>query len=185
MITEKTLSFFLTPEVLSKINPVLKLSKLNSKNYFSSDHKWKCIHCKKEIYHPIEVLPLIHCRCEYDKWDFDNQSLYIQKIYRDEDQQDLVAIKIGITKQDGNVRKNFTDSFSIYHHKLYFEVRMEYDLAARIEKRIKQELPVGFLSKAEMNDGYTETAAPDQLSEMMRIFEEEIATTQKPFLRVM
>ncbi|EKP3835244.1 hypothetical protein O9S28_004552, partial [Yersinia enterocolitica] len=56
---------------------------------------------------------------------------------------------------------------------------------ARIEKRIKQELPVGFLSKAEMNDGYTETAAPDQLSEMMRIFEEEIATTQKPFLRVM
>ncbi|HHA0034953.1 TPA: hypothetical protein ACOEXB_001632 [Yersinia enterocolitica] len=108
-----------------------------------------------------------------------------QKIYRDEDQQDLVAIKIGITKQDGNVRKNFTDSFSIYHHKLYFEVRMEYDLAARIEKRIKQELPVGFLSKAEMNDGYTETAAPDQLSEMMRIYEEEIATTQKPFLRVM
>ncbi|HDL6653490.1 TPA: hypothetical protein PXJ40_004267 [Yersinia enterocolitica] len=62
---------------------------------------------------------------------------------------------------------------------------MAYYLAARIEKRIKQELPVRFLSKAEMNDGYTETAAPDQLSEMMRIFEEEIATTQKPFLRVM
>ncbi|EMB6559238.1 hypothetical protein VAF57_004505, partial [Yersinia enterocolitica] len=55
----------------------------------------------------------------------------------------------------------------------------------RIEERIKYELAVGFLTKAEMNDGYTETAAPEQLSEMMRVFEEEIATTTKPFLRVM
>lgn len=62
---------------------------------------------------------------------------------------------------------------------------MEYDLAARIEKRIKQELPVGFLSKAEMNDGYTETCSPDFLDKMLAIYEEEIATTQKSFLRVM
>jgi len=62
---------------------------------------------------------------------------------------------------------------------------MEYFLAAKIESRIKRELPVGFISKVEMQDGYTETAAPDQLSEMMRIFEEEIATTNQPFLRVM
>jgi len=53
----------------------------------------------------------------------------------------LVAIKIGITKQDGNVRRNFTYSFSIYHHEVAFKVRMEYALVAAIEARIKRELP--------------------------------------------
>ncbi|BCQ35271.1 hypothetical protein ERHA55_29420 [Erwinia rhapontici] len=181
MITNKTLSFFITPEVLNS-NPLLKINKITSKkDLMQVDHKWKCISCNKEIYHPVAMMPLIHCRCEYENWDFDNQSLYIQKIYRDEKQQDLVAIKIGITKQDGNVRKNFTDSFSIYHHKLFFEVRMAYALAAKIEARIKRELPVGFISKAEMQDGYTETASPDCLDQMLAIYEEEIATTQLPF----
>lgn len=69
--------------------------------------------------------------------------------------------QISITKQDGNVRKNFTDSFSVYHHKLFFEVRMEYALAAKIEARFKRELPVGFISKDEMKEGYNETASPD------------------------
>lgn len=49
----------------------------------------------------------------------------------------------------------------------------------------KQELPVGFLSKVETNDGYTETCSPDYLDKMLAIYEEEIATTTKPFLRVM
>lgn len=185
MITNKTLSFFITPEVLNS-NPLLKINKITSKkNILEVDHKWKCIKCNKEIYHPVDVLPLIHCRCEYEGWNFEHQSLYIQKIYQDEKQQDLVAIKIGITKQDGNVRKNFTDSFSVYHHKLFFEVRMEYDLAAKIEARIKRELPVGFISKEEMKDGYTETASPDCLDQMLAIYEEMIATTNQPFLRVM
>lgn len=62
---------------------------------------------------------------------------------------------------------------------------MEYALAAKIEARIKRELPVGFISKVEMQDGYTETASPDCLDQMLAIYEEEIATTQLPFLRVM
>lgn len=62
---------------------------------------------------------------------------------------------------------------------------MAYALAAKIEARIKRELPVGFISKAEMQDGYTETASPDCLDQMLAIYEEEIATTQLPFLRVM
>lgn len=62
---------------------------------------------------------------------------------------------------------------------------MDYSLAAKIETRIKHELPVGFISKEEMQDGYTVMVAPEQLIEMMRIFEEEIATTQLTFLRVM
>ncbi|ELW8936342.1 hypothetical protein SIN18_004466, partial [Yersinia enterocolitica] len=80
----------------------------------------------------------------------------------------------------------------IRHNGLYVTIgiikstgNMAYYLVVRIEERIKYELAVGFLTKAEMNDGYTETAAPEQLSEMMRVFEEEIATTTKPFLRVM
>ena len=134
---------------------------------------------------PVADLPNIHCRCEYESWDFENQSLYIQKIYRNPDYTDLVAIKIGITKQDGNVRRNFTDSFSIYHHEVAFEVRMEYDLAAAIEARIKRELPVGYISKDEMKDGYTETASPDYWDQMLAIYAEMIATTNQPFLRVM
>ncbi|MFK8257123.1 hypothetical protein ACFL9S_04985 [Erwinia sp. AnSW2-5] len=62
---------------------------------------------------------------------------------------------------------------------------MEYALAAKIEARIKRELPVGFISKNEMKDGYTETASPDCLDQMLAIYEEEIATTMNPFLRVM
>lgn len=186
MITSKTLNYFITENVLNNSNDKLKINKIiNKKDILNTDQKWKCINCNKEIFHPVQVLPLIHCRCEYEDWQFKNQSLYIQKIYRDEKQQELVAIKIGITKQDGNVRKNFTDSFSIYHHKLFFEVRMEYALAARIERRIKKELPVGYLSKDEMKDGYTESCSPLYLDDMMRIYEEEIATTTLPFLRVM
>ncbi|MEH2778750.1 hypothetical protein, partial [Klebsiella pneumoniae] len=61
----------------------------------------------------------------------------------------------------------------------------EYALAARIERRIKKELQVGYLSKDEMKDGYTESCSPLYLDDMMRIYEEEIATTTLPFLRVM
>lgn len=185
MITNKTLSFFITPEVLNS-NPLLKINKIISKsNILDVDQKWKCSKCNREIYHPVEVLPLIHCRCEYDSWTIKHQSLYIQKIYKDEKQKDLVAIKIGITKQDGNVRKNFTDSFSVYHHKLFFEVRMDYNLAARIESRIKRELPVGFISKAEMDDGYTETASPEYLDDMLRIYQEEVDKSNSPIMRIM
>ncbi|WP_455915680.1 hypothetical protein [Pantoea agglomerans] len=62
---------------------------------------------------------------------------------------------------------------------------MEYELAAKIEKRIKKELPLSFITKAEMKDGYTETASPEYLDQMMRIYEEELATTSLPFLRLM
>lgn len=183
-ITPKVLSFFYTPQVLDNLNSKLKIHKKVGV-ITTADQKWKCNHCGKEIYHSIETLPLIHCRCEYEDWTFDNQSLYIQKIYRNPDYTDLVAIKIGITKQDGNVRRNFTDSFSIYHHKVAFEVRMEYDLAAAIEARIKRELPVGYISKEEMKDGFTETARPDYWDQMLAVYEEMISTTNHPFLRVM
>lgn len=62
---------------------------------------------------------------------------------------------------------------------------MEYDVAAKIDARIKRELPVGFINKDEMKDGYTETASPDCLEQMLAIYEEMIATTNQPFLRVM
>ena len=65
---------------------------------------------------PVADFPDIHCRCEYENWQFEHQSLYIQNIYNNSNYTDLVAIKIGITKQDGNVRRNFTDSFSTHHH---------------------------------------------------------------------
>ncbi|MFV7520692.1 hypothetical protein ACNPN6_06570 [Enterobacter quasiroggenkampii] len=184
MITTKTLKFFVTPAVLNRSNEKLKINKIIG-NILTDDQKWKCINCGKEIYYKVNELPLIHCRCEYKDWEFRNQSLYIQKIYRNEDYTDLVAIKIGITEQDGNVRKNFTDSFSIYHHKLAFEVRMDYALAAAIEARIKRELPVGYVSKEEMKDGFTETASPDYWDQMLTVYEEMIATTDQPFLRVM
>lgn len=63
------------------------------------------------------------------------------------------------TEQESNVRKNFTDSFSIYQHKLAFEVRMDY--------------------------GFTETASPDYWDQMLAVYKEMIATTNQPFLRVM
>lgn len=177
------IQYFINQSILNNIHPYLKSTKI-TKN-INEDQKFKCCKCGKEIYHPIAVISKIHCRCEYDKWDFQNQSLYIQKIYRDEYQKDLVAIKIGITKQDGNVRKNFTDSFSIYHHKLYYEIRMNYDLAAKIEKRIKNELEGSFIPKSEMQDGYTETFPPSCLSDFHRIIEEELLSTNDPYMRVM
>ncbi|MBS0878872.1 MULTISPECIES: hypothetical protein [unclassified Tatumella] len=179
----KLMKYFLINEVTNNLNPILKIVRMN--NDITSDQKIKCKKCNKEIFHPLSVLPLIHCRCEYEKWDFENQSLYIQKIYKDEHQQDLVAIKIGITKQDGNIRKNFTDSFSIYHHKLYYEVRMNYELAAHIETRIKKELPGGFISRDEMKDGFTETFSPQYLEDFHRIINEEIQKTTDPYMRVM
>ena len=62
---------------------------------------------------------------------------------------------------------------------------MEYDLAAAIEANIKRDLPVGYISKQEMKDGFTETASPDYLDQMLAIYEEMIATTNQLFLRVM
>lgn len=62
---------------------------------------------------------------------------------------------------------------------------MEYDLAAAIEARIKRDLPVGYISKEEMKDGFTETARPDYWDQMLAVYEEMIATTYLPFLRVM
>lgn len=62
---------------------------------------------------------------------------------------------------------------------------MDYKLAAKIEARIKREVHVGFISKEEMKDGFTETASPEHLEQMMQIYEEEIAFTSLPFLRVM
>lgn len=182
-INPKVLAFFYTPQVLNSLNSRLKITKVSG-TISTDEQKWKCNVCNKEIHQTVATMPLIHCRCEYEDWTFKHQSLYIQKIYRNPDYTDLVAIKIGITKQDGNVRKNFTDSFSIYHHKVVFEVRMEYDLAAAIESRVKRELPVGYISKQEMKDGFTETASPDYLDQMLAIYEEMIATTNQLFLRV-
>ena len=73
----------------------------------------------------------------------------------------------------------------LHHHKVAFEVRMEYALAAAIEARIKRDLPVGYISKQEMKDGFTETASPDYWDQMLAIYEVMISTTNHPFLRVM
>ncbi len=78
-ITPKVISFFYTPQVLDSLNSKLKIFKMVGM-ITTDEQKWKCNTCKKEIFNTVDTLPLIHCRCEYEDWTFDNQSLYIQKI---------------------------------------------------------------------------------------------------------
>lgn len=181
-INPKVLSFFYTPQVLNSLNSRLKITKVSG-TISTDEQKWKCNVCNKEIHQTVATMPLIHCRCEYEDWNFKHQSLYIQSIH--DNTGTIVAYKVGITSMPGNVRKNYTDSFSIYNHKIFLEVRMDYDLAAAIETRVKRELPVGYISKQEMKDGFTETVSIEYLDSMLSIYEEMIATTNHPFLRVM
>lgn len=107
--------------------------------------------------------------CKYGYRPNKPGNFYVQKLFKN---NDLYAIKFGITNKIVESRMKQQNSKSCFTHKLFEELYFEDgNIPLEIEKKIKKRLSgkIGYVSKTQMEDGFTETVAPEHLSTIMFI----------------
>lgn len=92
---------------------------------------------------------------------------YLQKLYKDDY---FVGIKFGITNRTPNLRRiSMKCSSNLRHEIIYTKYYEDGKIPRMVEHALKKAFKTRHIIKEDMQDGYTETIAPEHLEEVISI----------------